>query len=293
MATNRRRAPAQPDPSAAANRKVLADRAAREAVKPKIAPAAPKESAATDPLEFLSDEFDRKNFGDGLPTIQRVIYGPDPLLDNADFKERIEKFGVDEIAECSKRAILDKGAMAFTGAQMQSVIARSIKRFGVEKVAQAMYDRVKLIPVRTVEVEVDREDEMLGNPLKEAVNRYGTPGFAPKFMSEGCIAQLGMRGYRIVREINGDPVKVGTLIMTEIPIAIAERRERQYVEESQDNVREAQEHYAEAVDRILTEAPTAGARVLSAGETVSANATENESFLGQQRSAGIFNEEVL
>lgn len=288
MSTNRKaKAPAQPDPSETANRKVLADRATRIASQPKPTKAVRKESTATDPVVFLTEEFDKQTFGEGLPTIQRVVYGPDSLLDDAAFKERIEQFGVDEIAECSKRAILDKGALAFPNVRMQAVTAAAIQRFGVEKVAQAFFDRVMQIPVRTVEVEVDREDEMLGNPLKEAVNRYSTPGFAVKFMSESCIAQLGMRGYRIVRD-HGDPVKIGTLIMAEIPIAIAERRLREYAEESKANVREAEENYQEAVDRTLSATPgSGGARALERGEIAHANASDVEERLGEARAAGI------
>lgn len=288
-------APAQPDPDAESNRRVLAERQRKldDASPAKPAPAR-KESTADNALEFLSDEFDRKNFGDPIPTIERIVYGPDPLLDDPAFKERVERFGVEEIAEASAKAIIDKGAMAFPNPLMQTAIARAIRKFGVESVASAFHERVMRIPVRTVHIEMDRDDEVLGNPLREAVQRYGTPGMAPKFMSDACIATLSMRGYRIVRSETGDPVKVGTLTMTEIPQAIADKRRRAAAEESLQQVREAEQTYQESIERAVKEAGGAGlgSGPLATGEVFRANASEIESVVGQERRAGISYEEL-
>ncbi len=128
------RAPVQPDPDAESNRRVLAERQRRidEAAPPPQPKPERKESTATSAVEFLSDEFDRKNFGDTLPMIERIVYGPDPLLDDPQFKDRIERFGVEEVAEASRKAILDKGAMSQSSPILQAGIARTIRKFGLE-----------------------------------------------------------------------------------------------------------------------------------------------------------------
>ncbi len=290
------KAPVQPDPDAAANAKVLSDRKKRMAQAPPVARVAePVESTATNPLEFLTEEFDKKNFGDVLPTIERIVYGPDPLLDDPQFKERVEQFGVEEVAQSSAAAIVEKGALAFQSPLMQTALAKAIRRFGVEAVSTAFYDRVMKIPVRTVQVEVDRDDEMLGNPLLEAVQRYGSPGMAPKFLSESCIAALGMRGYRIVRQKNGDAVKVGTLIMAEIPQRIANARREKYAAESRAQVRESEQAYQDNIERAVREAGRVGlgSGPLAPGEMIAANQTETEALLGQERGAGISYEEQV
>jgi hypothetical protein len=231
---------AQPDPDAVSNARILAAAKRRtEAQAPPAAAPPQRENTADNALEFLSDEFDRKHFGDAVPTIERIVYGPDPLLNDPQFKERVERFGLLEVAEASAKAIIDKGAMSQSSPILQAGIHKAILKFGVEAVAKAFYDRVMKIPVSTQLIEMDRgdDDEMLADPLREAVKKYGSPGMAPKFMSAACIAQLSMRGYRIVVDERGDPVKVGTLIMTEIPQHIADRRRRKYADESISDVR--------------------------------------------------------
>jgi hypothetical protein len=284
-------APPQPDPDAVSNAKVLADRQKRIQAEAPAAPSrtASPESTSTDPLEFLTDEFDRKYFGDQCPTIERIVYGPDSLLDDPAFKERIERFGVEEVAEASAKAIIDKGALSQPNVVLQAALAKAIRKFGVEAVAKAFYARVMQIPVRTVQIEVERDEDLLGDPLREAVQKYGSPGMAPKFMAANCIATLSMRGYRIVRDETGDPVKVGTLIMTEIPQRIADRRRQAAAQESIDSVREAEQTYQETIERVVSEAGPKGrgSGPLATGEVFTANASEKEDALGQARAAGI------
>jgi len=283
-------APPQPDPDAVSNARVLADRQRRiDAEAPPAPGPAPRESSATEPLQFLEEEFDKKYFGDECPTIERIVYGPDTLLNDPAFKERIERFGVEEVAQASAKAIIDKGALSQPNVVLQAALAKAIRKFGVEAVATAFYKRVMQIPVRTVHIEVERNEDVLGDPLREAVQKYGSPGFAPKFMAANCIATLSMRGYRIVRDENGDPVKVGTLIMTEIPQRIADARRRAAAEESIQAVRDSEAAYQESVERAVSAAGPLGrgSGPLAAGEVITANASEVEESLGQARAAGI------
>ncbi len=282
--------PAQPDPDAASNARVLTARQKRIDAEAPVAPEPQsRESTASDPLEFLAEEFDKRYFGDECPTIERIVYGPDTLLNDPAFKQRIEQFGVQEVAQASAKAIREKGAMSQPNVVMQAALAKAIRKFGVEAVAEAFYKRVMQIPVRTVHVEIERDDEILGDPLREAVQRYGSPGMAPKFLSPRCIAELGTRGYIPVREPNGDQVKVGTLLMFEIPQRVADKRRMAAAQESIDQVKDSESAYQATVERAVREegAKGAGSGPLATGEVVHAFASEVEESVGQQRAAGI------
>lgn len=243
--------------------------------------------------ELLADEFDRKTFGDPIPTYTRVIYGPDPLLTaSPELKERLEKMGLEDFAEATANAIHKVREKAVPPGMMRVSLAKAIGHFGVESVAEAFKQRILKIPVRTVEIEAEREDPMFGKPLEEAVARYGTPGMAPKFLSELVIKVNGMRGYRIVKDENGDPVRVGTLIMGEIPERMAERRRQRAADESREKIQEAEESFRDEIERVASVGRAgSGFRALSRDEVVSANATETEDYSGQQRVAGFTVEE--
>jgi hypothetical protein len=283
------------DPADIANKRILADRQARIDAKKNEDMLAtdiglnikPEKPASDDPVEFLRDEFDRKTFGEAFPTYTRIVYGPHPLLDNfPDIRERIESMGLERYAQVTAETILLKGEKAVPNPVMQRGLRAAIAKFGAQAVADAFAKRIMEIPVRTVEVEADRSDVMIfAQPMDEAVQMYGSPGMRAKFLSERCIGVLGMRGYQIVRDKNGDPVKVGTLIMGEIPIRMAEARQRHFAQESDDAVREAEEDFENASERAIRDYGGRGASVLRGDMT--ASATENdESLIGKTRETG-------
>jgi hypothetical protein len=283
----------QPDPDQASNARVLAQREKR--IQARVAAETPPDlglemeqpvSQATDPAEFLADEFDRKAFGEPR-MMQKTVYGPDPLLRSCpDLYAKLEKYGLEDYAEMAAETIRQKQDQAFPDPVLKAGIRGAIGRFGVEPVARAFRDRILKIPVRTVEIPAsDEYDEFLGDPLAEAMAKYLTPGFAARFLSDHCIAVLGMRGYRIVKNEFGDPVKVGTLTMAEIPQRIADRRRMGAAEESERQVREIEEEYGERLERAAEGAT--GVRVLSDKDVMHANATEEERYLGQNRPGGV------
>lgn len=292
-------APKQTDPTAAANARILAQRQERIRAaqpEPSVIPDLDLRLQSPEPAsaaEMLADEFDRRNFGDPIPTYTRIIYGPDPLLEgNPEFKERLEKLGLEEFASATYDAILKRQHMAVPDPMMRKGLQKAIAKFGVQAVAQAFADRIMRIPTREVEIEADRQDLEFGNPLEELVKRYGTPGFAPKFLNPVCIDALGMRGYRLVKDENGDVVKWGKLLMGEIPQRIADRRRFEAANESRSLVQSAEEDFSAAIEKVASASRgTAGFRPLRRDEVVNANATEEESFIGQQRTAGYVVEE--
>ena len=293
------------DPAEIANARILADRQTRLDVKENEKVFATDlgldlkdpVSTADNAADFLADEWDRKTFGDAIPTVTRILYGPDPLLISCpSMKATIENIGLEQYANLYSEAILLKEEKAVSDPIMQTGLRAAIARFGKENVANEFRKRIMKIPTRTVEIEADRSDAMIfAKPMEEAVARYGTPGMAPKFLSERCIGVLGLRGYKVVMDERGDPVKVGTLIMGEIPMRMAEARRRHYAKESEDDVRGMGEAYEDVADRAI--GGRNGISVLGQGERVHSNAAGDledarmtASYLGRERETGFTTE---
>lgn len=291
------------DPAEEANKRILADRQQRIDAKAAVETFATDlgldlkdpEPTADNPTDFLRDEWDKKTFGDAIPTYTRVLYGPDPLLISCPaMKAAIENVGLENYAKATAEAILLREDKAVPDPIMQRGLRAAISRFGVAAVAAAFAERILNIPQRTVEIEADRTDAMIfARPLEEAVAKYGEPGMAAKFLSERCIGTLGLRGYVIVHDEKGDPVKVGTLIMGQIPLRMAEARQRHWAKESEDAVREAAEQFEDQASRAIRDGHGEGLSVLRQGEAVASNAAGDfedpeltRSYLGRSRDTG-------
>lgn len=66
------------------------------------------------------------------------------------------------------------------------------------------------------------------DPLKEAADRYGKPGFRYRGLSDLINKKKTLRGWEPVRDEKGDVVKVGSLILGEMPIERAEKRNKHF-----------------------------------------------------------------
>lgn len=292
------------DPAQEANKRILADRQDRIDSKKAVETLATDlgldlkdpEPIADNPSDFLREEWDKKTFGDAIPTYTRTVYGPDPLLISCpSMKAQIENVGLENYANATAEAIMLKEDKAVPDPIMQKGLRAAIARFGKMSVADAFRKRILEIPQRQVEVEADRSDAMIfAKPMEEAVMRYGTPGMAPKFLSERCMGVLGLRGYVIVNDEKGDPVKVGTLFMGEIPIRMAEARRRHYADESEKAVREAADQFEDTAARAIRDGGKGGISVLRDGERFTSNAAGDiegdpdltASYLGRSRESG-------
>jgi len=285
-----------PDPAAAMNKRVLAQR--EERIKAKQLEDAPvdlglnlmEESAeAPDAASLLRDEWDKKTFGNAPKTTTRVIYGPDPIVNNCpEFHERLERHGLEAVAEAFKEHILKSGEFAATDPIMRKGLRLSIAKFGKEATANAFFDRVMSIPYRTVEVEIDEElDPMLVNPMREAVARYGRPGMSVKFLSDRCMSVLGRRGYEIIKDERGDPVRIGTLFMGEIPEYMAQRRIQHFADLSQSEVNEQEEAFMEQAERTIRDSKTSGVAPLQPGDMIERSSQINDKWLDDQRQNGV------
>ncbi len=213
------------------------------------------------------------------------------MLDgNPHLKASLEKFGQHDYAEASREAIITKGPLAFQDPMMQRGIRAAIARFGKEAVGNAFRDRILSIKCRTVEIDAsDVLDPLImgGNVLRDTVQRYEEPGWSYKFLSQRCMDILGMRGYTIVKDERGDPVKAGTLFLGKIRQEIADARRLRYAAESEAEVRESEEAYRDAIRRAVPDARAHGVAPLDEGESITAGATEHEDFLGETRTSGV------
>lgn len=294
--TNRKFVPKNDDPTAAHNERILAARQER-IIQAEVDGSIDlglnlKEKQPDSAAELLDDEFDKKAFGTRIKTTTRVVYGPDPIVTNCpEFHERLEKYGLEGVASAFYELIMSRGEMACPDSIMRKGVRASIAKFGKEATAAAFRDRVLRIPSRTVEIELDDAlDPLLVNPMRAAVERYVTdPGMAPKFLAKACIDELGMRGYEIVKDERGDPVKVGTLLLAQIPREWAERRRLHFAKESMDQVAEQEDAFYESAQReIRSEGGRAiGATPLKPGENVRADPALNDLYTGGSRSTGI------
>lgn len=284
------------DPAQLNNEQVLRDREARiEASRTPIPdlglniPEAEPETAS----EFLHDEWDKKTFGAPADTFRRIVYGPDPLFDSCPgMKAAIEKIGLHDYADATAGAILKNGEMAVADNILRIGLAKAISKFGAEKVAEAFRQRILSIPCREVEYEVDRDldYEVVGSRvLNEAVERYGRPGMAYKFLSERCISVLGMRGYEIVKNEKGEPVKCGSLLMGEIPLRVAEKRRAHQAKLAQEAIQAEVEKYQDEAERLARQSRHAGVGPLLRDELMRSNAAgdvlDSEGRIDEARTA--------
>jgi len=303
MAERSHKKKAPVDPADVANKRILADRQERIDKKKAEETLAtdlglnlkPPEPVADNPDDFLRDEWDKKTFGDSIPTYTRTVYGPDPLLISCpEMKASIEKIGLENYAGATAEAILLKEDRAVKDPVMQKGLRAAIARFGVQSVADAFRGRILKIPQRTVEIEADRSDVMIfAQPMEEAVAKYGQPGMAVKFLSERCIGVLGMRGYEMVKDEKGDVVKVGTLMMGQIPERTAAARRDHWARESDSAVGEAAEIFEDSAARAIRDGGKGGISVLREGEGLNSNAAGDfddpeltASYLGRTRATG-------
>jgi hypothetical protein len=286
------------DPAESLNRKILADRQKRIIAQEraeqaqsidlglKIESGTP-ESAA----EFLRDEWDKKAYGEPPKTTTRVVYGPDPIVDRCpEFHDRLEKYGKEAVAEAFHDLVMKKGELAAPDAIMRKGLRASIAKFGKEPTAKAFYDRIMQIPERVVEIELDDViDPMIVNPMRDLVARYAPPGMSVKFLSDRCMDVIGKRGYEIVKDERGDPVRMGGMFMGIIPEYIARRREEHFVEESDSQLAEMQDAYMERAEREIHAeggAAKSGASVLRTGERLTADPRINDEYDGDVRATG-------
>jgi antitoxin (DNA-binding transcriptional repressor) of toxin-antitoxin stability system len=108
------------------------------------------------------------------------------------------------------------------------------------------------------------------DPMKEAVEKHGRPGMAHKFLSPRHIDKRGLRHYEIVRDGNGNPIKVGNMLLGEMPVEMREARNRHYQQQANDELAEAEANYRTDSERALRDEGISRdeASILRSGDSV-------------------------
>jgi hypothetical protein len=76
-------------------------------------------------------------------------------------------------------------------------------------------------------IENGGEQQYAPDPLKDAVAPYVRSGFSPRLLSKARIdGERNTRGFDIVRDENGDPVRYKNMVFGEIPTDVAEARNK-------------------------------------------------------------------
>jgi len=66
------------------------------------------------------------------------------------------------------------------------------------------------------------------DPMKELAEQHVAPGMAPKFLSPIQIDKRGLRGHEIVKDSSGQPIKVGRMMLGQMPEPKARARREHY-----------------------------------------------------------------
>lgn len=81
------------------------------------------------------------------------------------------------------------------------------------------------------------------DPLREVAAQYAVPGMRSRFLSEKKTKDGGNKDYEIVKQANGDPVKVRGMLLGHIPERVAVSRNKHYQERGEQLLKQLDEKY--------------------------------------------------
>lgn len=122
------------------------------------------------------------------------------------------------------------------------------------------------------------------DPMKEIVEAHVKPGFRGRFLAPRVIEKRGLRGYEIVKNDKGDPIRLANMVLGVMPEEKARRRNKYYQQQGEDRLRKATEQFQEGQERLSS--ATEGVRPLVAGETVQDHQTHQVAQIGLRSSRG-------
>lgn len=107
------------------------------------------------------------------------------------------------------------------------------------------------------------------DPMSASIGPYVEKGKAYKLLSPRCNEMLGgTRGYQVVKDEQGDPVKLGNMVWGAIPEKIARQRREALQREDLSKITDIQRTQARQAEDIIDRAKELGLTVLPPGETV-------------------------
>jgi len=105
------------------------------------------------------------------------------------------------------------------------------------------------------------------DPMQELVKKHIQSGMRPRFLSTRKTDKDGKRGWEVVVDPKtGEPVKLGTLILAQMPEQKASSRNAFYQAKSEEDLREIFDEYAEKQERMIRDAGARGVGVLRPGD---------------------------
>lgn len=117
-------------------------------------------------------------------------------------------------------------------------------------------------PKARVQVIADEWDKMIAkrenatavwdspDPMKDAVDSVREPGMSYKFLSPRHIQKKGLRKFEIVTQ-NGEPVRVGDMVLGKMPEAVKERRNAHYQAIGNDDLAAVEAQYRADLERAV------------------------------------------
>jgi hypothetical protein len=123
------------------------------------------------------------------------------------------------------------------------------------------------------------------DPRRELADRHIKPGMRARFLSPRKIDESGFRGWEPVIDGEGKQVKLGNMLLAQMPEAKAEQRNAHFREQAKEKLRQANDEVKEQKDRLLRETG-ASPRLSSPGasgevglQQLRGNSTTVETFL--------------
>jgi hypothetical protein len=83
------------------------------------------------------------------------------------------------------------------------------------------------------------------DPMKEIAEKHVGPGMRAKFLNPDRVARDGPRGFEVVKDENGDPVKLGRMVLGQMPEERAQARDRFYRKKGADRLQRITEEHEE------------------------------------------------
>jgi hypothetical protein len=108
------------------------------------------------------------------------------------------------------------------------------------------------------------------DPMGDLVKKHVPPGMRAKFLSPRRIARHGLRGCEVVTDRHGDPVKLGEMVLGQMPEQLAQSRNRTYQRKGQARLQSIKQDLDEGQQRILGNARRRSA-AMPANDSLSAD----------------------
>jgi hypothetical protein len=83
------------------------------------------------------------------------------------------------------------------------------------------------------------------DPMKELVEEHIEPGMRAKFLSPGRVERDGTRGFEVVKDSKGDPVKMGRMVLGQMPEAKARARATFYQKKGSERLSAIEQEHKE------------------------------------------------